>query len=487
MTALRRLALSVLLPGFTGTTPPDWVRRSLAEGLAGVCLFGHNVEGAEQVRGLTGALRAERPEALVASDEEGGSVSRLDAGLGSPWPGAAALGVLDDLDATHAVARGLGRQARAAGVDLVLAPVLDVNSEPDNPVIGVRSFGADPDLVARHGVAFVRGLQDAGVLGCAKHFPGHGATRTDSHVGLPVLDVDAATWRARDLPPFAAAVSAGVPCVMTAHVVVRALDDAPATTSAAVLDILRDELGFDGVLVSDALDMRAISDGLGRRAGAVRALAAGVDLLCIGNPAFPDGYDEAEAVDGIATAVVEAVECGDLPMARLEDASRRVARLARPLGEVTAPSRASMLRQGAAVARQTLTVRGDVSLSGDVLVVLPRPVTGYAAGHKPSALVTELQRRRPGWQLVDVTDAEQAAAEAASAGARPVLLVVESADRGHDAAVARAVLAAAPGAVVVYGGLSRSDHPGARTVHSHGTGAATAVATADVLLGEVTP
>ncbi len=490
MTALRSLALSVLLPGFTGTAPPEWVRRTLAEGLAGVCLFGQNVEGPEQVRALTRALRATRPDLLVASDEEGGSVTRLDAGLGSPWPGAATLGALDEVDATYATALGLGRQARAAGVDLVLAPVLDVNSEPDNPVIGVRSFGADPDLVSRHGVAFVRGLRDAGVTACAKHFPGHGATRTDSHVGLPVLDVDVDTWRARDLPPFAAAVEAGVPAVMTAHVVVRALGDDPATTSAPVLGLLRDELGFAGVVVSDALDMRAISDGMGWAAGAVRALAAGVDLLCVGNPAFPDGYDEVAAVEEIVAAVVAAVEAGSLPLTRLEEASRRVAALAARWSSASGPpvaeTRETMLGQGAATAADALRVRGDVRLDGDVLVLVPRPVTGYAAGHKPSALVAELQRRRPGWRYADVADADLATAEARAADGRPVALVLEGADSARSAAVARAVLAEVPDAVVVYGGLRREDDPGSRTVHTHGTGAATAVAAADVLLGEVT-
>ena len=485
MSTLRNHALSVLMPGFTGTAPPAWVRRTLAEGLAGVCLFGQNVEGPGQVRALTRALRAERPDVLVASDEEGGSVTRLDAGLGSPWPGAATLGALDDVEATYATALGLGRQAGAAGVDLVLAPVLDVNSEPDNPVIGVRSFGADPDLVARHGVAFVRGLRDAGVTACAKHFPGHGATRTDSHVDLPVLDVDVDTWRARDLPPFAAAVAAGVPSVMTAHVVVRALDANPATTSAPVLGLLRDELGFDGVVVSDALDMRAISDGVGRAAGAVRALAAGVDLLCVGNPAFPDGYDEVAAVEEIVAAIVAAVEAGSLPLARLEEASRRVASLARSVEEGGASTREAMLAQGAATAARALTVRGDVRIDGDVLVLVPRPVTGYAAGHKPSALVAELQRRRPGWRYADVADADQAAAEARAAGGRPVAVVVEGTDGRRNADLASAVLAEVPDAVVVHGGLRREDDPGSRTVHTHGTGAATAVAAADVLLGEV--
>lgn len=482
---LRGLALSVLMPGFVGTTPPAWLRNAVDGGLAGVCLFGQNVESPEQVRALTAALRDGRVDLLVASDEEGGSVTRLDAGLGSPWPGAATLGALDDVQATYDVALGLGRQARACGVDLVLAPVLDVNSEPDNPVIGVRSFGANADLVSRHGVAFVRGLQDAGVAACAKHFPGHGATTVDSHVGLPVLDVPREMWAERDLPPFDAAVEAGVASVMTAHVVVRSLDERPATTSAAVLGILRGELGFDGCIVSDALDMRAIADAPGgRAAGAVQALAAGVDLLCIGNPVFPDGYDAEAVLEEIVAAVVGAVRDGTLPCARLEDAAARVRRLAAlPSREpLPLPERDDLLARGAAVATRALTVVGDVRLRDDAVVVVPRPVTGYAAGRKPSAFVTELQRRRPGWRVVehlDVADADDHGAD--------VLVVVEGSDTHALAPVVAAVLDRRPGAVVVHGGLRRDDEGttwGTRTVHTHGTGAATAVAAVSVLLGE---
>jgi beta-N-acetylhexosaminidase len=482
--SLRRLALSVLLPGFSGTTPPPWLRRAVTEGLAGVCLFGQNVEGADQVRALTAALRGERPGVLVASDEEGGSVTRLDAGLGSPWPGAATLGALDDPQATYDVALGLGRQARACGVDLVLAPVVDVNSEPDNPVIGVRSFGASTELVSRHGAAFVRGLQDAGVAACAKHFPGHGATTTDSHVGLPVLDVSRSVWSERDLPPFAAAVDAGTAAVMTAHVVVRALDDRPATTSATVLRILRDDLGFDGVVVSDALDMKAIADAPGgRAAGAVSALAAGVDLLCIGNPAFPDGYDEVAVLEEIVGAVTAAVGDGTLPLARLEDASRRVARLsAFPVPDpLPAPERDVLLAAGTAVAARALAVAGDVRINDDAVVVVPRPVTGYAAGHKPSALVAELQRRRPGWRLVEGPEGLDVP------GGTDVLVVVEGMDTAALAPTVRAVLDGRPDAVVVHGGLPRDDDGdawGTRTVHSFGTGAATARAVVRLLLGE---
>jgi len=281
-------------------------------------------------------------------------------------------------------------------------------------------------------------------------------------------------------------VATGVHAVMTAHVVVPALDGAPATTSAPVLRILRDELGFDGVVVSDALDMRAISDGMGRAAGAVRALAAGVDLLCVGNPVFPDGYDEVAVLEEVVGAIVAAVDDGSLPLTRLEEASRRVAGLARPRGEVAAETRQAMLAQGAAVAARALSVSGDVRLDGDVLVLVPRAVTGYAAGHKPSALVAELQRRRPGWQYVDVAGAAQAATEAGTAAGRPVAVVVEGADGRRTTELVGAVLGQAPDAVVVYAGLRRVDDLGSRTVHTHGTGAATAVAAADVLLGEVT-
>ncbi len=310
---LRRLASAVVLPGFPGVTVPPWLQQRLEHGLAGVCLFGQNVEGGpDQVRELTAALHAARPGMLITSDEEGGAVTRLDFGTGSPWPGHATLGALDDTDATTRVAAGLGARARDLGVDVVLAPVVDVGSEPDNRVIGERSFGADAELVSRHGAAFVRGLQSSGVAACAKHFPGHGATRVDSHVALPVIDVDEATYRARDLAPFAAAVDAGVRCVMTAHVVVRCLDDRPATMSGTVIGLLRDELGFDGVVLSDALDMRAISAGVGRAAGAVAALGAGVDLLCIGNPVFPEQYAAEAVLDEVVDAVERAVIDGSV-------------------------------------------------------------------------------------------------------------------------------------------------------------------------------
>ncbi|HET7900664.1 MAG TPA: glycoside hydrolase family 3 N-terminal domain-containing protein, partial [Candidatus Nanopelagicales bacterium] len=208
---LDRRAHRVLLPGFVGTTAPDWLLRRAERGLGGVVLFARNVTDPDQVSALAASLRGVRPELLVAVDEEGGDVTRLEARSGSSYAGAAALGAADDVDLTRAVSAGIGAMLAGCGVDWTLAPVADVNSNPHNPVIGVRSFGADPELVARHVAAAVRGLQDdAGILACAKHFPGHGDTAVDSHLGLPVVAASPTELRTTHLAPFRAAIDAGV-------------------------------------------------------------------------------------------------------------------------------------------------------------------------------------------------------------------------------------------------------------------------------------
>ena len=178
------IAHGVLMPGFSGTRLPGWVARALRENLAGVILFAENVPDIETARHLTDEVRAVRPGAVVASDEEGGDVSRLEAATGSSIPGNAALGIIDDETTTRRVAAAYGRLIAVAGIDVALGPVLDVASEPLNPVVGVRSFGASAALVGRHGRAFVEGLREAGVTSVGKHFPGHGDTKS-SHVGLP--------------------------------------------------------------------------------------------------------------------------------------------------------------------------------------------------------------------------------------------------------------------------------------------------------------
>ena len=315
-------AAGTLLPGFEGTELPEWLRVRLSDGLAGVCLFATNIASPSQLRRLTDAIRRANPRAVIAIDEEGGDVTRLFQAVGSPYPGAAILGRLDDLQYTREIGERVGRQLRAVGVTLDFAPDADINSSDDNPVIGTRSFGADPELVARHTTAWVEGLQSTGVAASAKHFPGHGDTASDSHLSLPVIDLPLATLRSRELVPFAAAIAAGTATIMTSHILLPQLDEVPATFSTRILgELLRGGLGFTGVIVSDALDMHGASGSAGIPDAAVRALAAGCDLLCIGTANTDAQLGEIEA------AVAAAVSDGRLPSSRLADARARVTAL----------------------------------------------------------------------------------------------------------------------------------------------------------------
>ncbi|WP_405916157.1 glycoside hydrolase family 3 protein [Streptomyces sp. NBC_00728] len=322
---LTRDALTVLQPGFTGTTAPDWLLRRLGEGLASVGLFGRNIASPDQLASLTAQLRAERDDVLVAIDEEGGDVTRLEVRTGSSFPGNHALGAVDDVELTEAVAHELGRRLAACGVNLNWAPSADVNSNPSNPVIGVRSFGADTGLVARHTAAYVTGLQAAGVAACTKHFPGHGDTAVDSHHALPRIDADLSVLQSRELVPFRAAIAAGSRAVMSAHILVPALDpDRPATLSRRILTgLLREELGYDGLIVTDGMEMQAIAATYGIERGSVLAIAAGADAICVGG-----GLADDDTVRRLRDALVSAVRAGELPEERLADAADRVRALA---------------------------------------------------------------------------------------------------------------------------------------------------------------
>jgi beta-N-acetylhexosaminidase len=322
---LSELADAVLQPGFTGTTAPDWVRRRLAEGLGGVALFARNVESPAQVAALTAQLRAERPDVIVAIDEEAGDVTRFESRHGSSRPGNLGLGSVDDVDLTAAVARDLGMDLAHAGITLDYAPDTDVNCNPDNPIIGVRAFGAEADLVARHGAAWIQGLQEAGVAACAKHFPGHGDTAVDSHHDVPVISHDLARLEECELVPFRAAIAAGVRSIMTGHLIVPAYDkELPATLSRRILTgLLREEMGFDGLIVTDAIEMQGVSRKYGLTGATVRAIAAGADAICVGG----DHADELTAVR-LRDAIVAAVHAGELSEERLYDAARRVRELA---------------------------------------------------------------------------------------------------------------------------------------------------------------
>ncbi|MBP0461537.1 glycoside hydrolase family 3 protein, partial [Streptomyces montanisoli] len=322
---LERDALAVLQPGFDGAEPPDWVLRRIGEGLESVAIFGRNVVSREQLARLTGRLRAERESLLVAVDEEGGDVTRVEVGEGSSFPGNYALGTVDDVDLTRSVAAELGRTLVACGIDHNWAPSADVNANPDNPVIGVRSFGADPKLVARHTAAYVEGLQSVGVAACTKHFPGHGDTAVDSHHAMPRIDVGLDTLATRDLLPFRAAIAAGTKSVMSAHILLPALDpDRPGTLSPRILTgLLREELGFDGVIVTDGIDMQAIDSAYGMAQGTVLAVAAGADAICVGGGPSDEG-----TVLRLRDALVAAVRGGELPEERLAEAAARVRALA---------------------------------------------------------------------------------------------------------------------------------------------------------------
>ncbi|GAA1810308.1 glycoside hydrolase family 3 N-terminal domain-containing protein [Agromyces neolithicus] len=336
-TSLRRDILTTLLPGFDGPEAPAWVLDRLHDGLGGVCIFGQNVESAEQLGALNATLRAANPVAVIAIDEEGGDVTRLFYDRGAPFPGNAVLGRIDDVALTRRIATAVGDALVATGCTLTFAPDVDINANPDNPVIGVRSFGAEAELVARHTAAWIEGLQQTGIAASAKHFPGHGDTATDSHLELPVVDLPVETLRAREFAPFRAAIAAGSRTIMTSHILLPQLDaDNPATLSPRILQgLLRGELGFDGVIVTDALDMAGASGAHGIPEAAVRALAAGCDLLCIGT----DNTDD-EIAD-IVAAVEAAIASGRLPADRVRNAAARVRGLATGAPAVAAGTTAS--------------------------------------------------------------------------------------------------------------------------------------------------
>ncbi|MCX2183480.1 glycoside hydrolase family 3 protein [Streptomyces sp. SKN60] len=495
---LTRDALTVLQPGFVGTTAPDWLLRRIGEGLSSVGLFGRNVVAPDQLAALTARLRAEREDVLVAIDEEGGDVTRLEVREGSSFPGNYALGSVDDVELTRAVARELGRRLAECGIDLNWAPSADVNSNADNPVIGVRSFGADPDLVARHTVAYVDGLQAVGVAACTKHFPGHGDTSVDSHDAMPRIDVDLATLHARELAPFRAAIAAGSKAVMSAHILLPALDpERPATLSPRILTgLLRRELGFEGLIVTDGMEMQAIASTYGIERGSVLAIAAGADAICVGG-----GLADEDTVLRLRDALVEAVRTGELPEERLADAAARVRALAawtqahRARGAVSGPGAASQegtapgTEVGLVAARRALRVtsgeRPFEPLTAAPYVASFTPVANFAVGDEtPWGIAAELQRLLPGTTTGSYGVEASADAVLAAAGERRVVAVVRDAHR-HPwmAGTLDALLAARPDTVVVEMGLNESSPRGALHIATHGAARVCGRAAAEVIAG----
>ncbi|MGC9499551.1 glycoside hydrolase family 3 protein [Streptomyces sp. WG7] len=489
---LTRDALTVLQPGFTGTTAPDWLLRRLGEGLASVGLFGRNIASAEQLAALTAQLRAEREDVLVAIDEESGDVTRLEVRTGSSFPGNLALGAVDDVGLTREVAAELGRRLAACGVNLNWAPSADVNSNPDNPVIGVRSFGAATDLVARHTAAYVTGMQSAGVAACTKHFPGHGDTAVDSHHAMPRIDVDAAVLAERDLVPFRAAIAAGSRAVMSAHILVPALDpDRPATLSRRILtDLLRGELGHDGLIVTDGMEMRAIAGTYGIERGSVLAVAAGADAICVGG-----GLSDEDTVRRLCDALVAAVRSGELPEERLADAAERVRALARwtTAHRTDAPGAEAAGGQGDGdvglrAARRAVRVTGAegfTPLTDPPYVAALTPVANIAVGDEtPWGVAAELCRMLPGTETGSFTGPDAGKEVLAAAGPRRVVAVVRDEHR-HPwmAAALDILLAARPDTIVVEMGVPGAEPRGALHLATHGAARVCGRAAAEAIAG----
>jgi len=376
------------LLSFTGKRkPPSELLEILKrQHLGGIVLFrAKNMGSLAELRALTAALQktasqSGQPPLLIAADQEGGQLMAI--GDATPFPGNMALGATGSEKLAYRVGKALGREVAAVGVNVDFAPVCDVNNNPANPVVGTRSFGENPGLVARLGAALIRGLQSAGVAATAKHFPGHGDTASDSHHGAPVLPHDPKRVHRVELPPFRAAIEAGVRLMMTAHIVFPALNGGtslPATLSEDILrGLLRRKLGFDGLIVSDAMDMHAIGQGPGLVVDALAALGAGVDLLLLNH--------ELARLASVYSCAIQAAHRGLLSRQEIHASARRILKLkawvARskqpPLSVIGCREHHALARE---VAEKSVTlVRDTAGLlplnlqpNAKIAVVVPRP------------------------------------------------------------------------------------------------------------------
>jgi beta-N-acetylhexosaminidase len=505
--ALARLADAILIPPFPGFSAPTWILRALERGLAGVTLFGPNIAAPDQVSALTAALRSAAASAsalaavsaavsasgdpVIAIDEEGGDVTRVAYADGSPYPGNAALGAVDDVLVTRAVYQAIGLDLAALGINFNLAPCADVLGMADSPAVGTRSFGADTDLVARHTAAAVTGLQSAGVAACTKHFPGHGSTGTDSHLAIATIEGGLDELRRRDLPPFEAAIRAGSVAIMPSHLRVPELTgDLPATVSGAALGgLLRGELGFTGVIVSDALEMRATRDMFGVPGAAVLAVAAGTDLLCLGRDS-----DEEEYL-AVRSALVDAVRDGTISGARLEEAADRVARLRGGLARTRSlgSSGAASDGVGLAAARRAVRMSGPRTALSRPLIIEVEPRENIAAGRfgwglgpwAPTGSVRRVSAdpELDGVGLNSAVEVFDAAGILDAAAGRSLVAVVRDAHRDASTrSLVSTLLAARPDTVLVEMGLPVWQPPeGTSYLATYGASRASAQAAAELL------
>jgi beta-N-acetylhexosaminidase len=329
-TELERQAASLFTVGFYGKAVTDDLKGLLARGVGGVIFFARNVGTPAEVLELNRDIKAaaERP-LLLAIDQEGGQVARLRQGF-TELPPMRAVGATGKPELARELGKLIGRELRAVGFDMNYAPILDIDTNPDNPIVAARSFGRTPELVTAMGLALAAGLQEVGVAACGKHFPGHGDTSQDSHLELPTLPHAMERLERVELAPFKAAAKAGIASFMTAHVIFQAVDAKyPATMSREVLTgILREKLGYDGMVVTDDVEMKAIADNYGVEEAVVLGLNAGVDhFLCC---------HTAELAHNAIEAIVKAVESGKLSQQTLDAATRRFggvrSRFVKPVG-----------------------------------------------------------------------------------------------------------------------------------------------------------
>jgi beta-N-acetylhexosaminidase len=466
----------LLLLGFGGTTMDGTISTFLDDMQpGGVALFTRNIQGPEQTLTLVRAVREHDPKVkclgtcpttvptavpmFVSVDQEGGSVVRLkrDAVV---LPSAMALGAADDPELARRVGRQLGEDLRWWGFNMNLAPVLDVNSNPKNPVIGVRSFGGDPVRVGEIGVGYVEGLSEAGVVAVAKHFPGHGDTDVDSHYAMPVLHHDRARLDKVELRPFARGFAAGLPAIMTAHIALPEVaegKDVPATVSGKVLTgVLREDLGWDGLVITDGLEMQGVIDRYGAGEAAVRAVLAGADMVMV--LWFPEKKKE------VQRALLDAVATGRLPMERLDQAVRRVlehkarfglfSRSLPTVEEATAALAKSDRRVLQEVAERAITV---VKNDGDVVplkkkgetapkVVAAAPFGAFLRGLQRGVSARTVALPSAPTKAQTQNDSERIIALAREEGAGVVVIGLQT---GDHIAIVRAVQQALPEVKVV--------------------------------------
>ena len=405
----------LIMVGFEGTQANETVETYIRERfVGGVVLFSRNIQSPQQTAELTNQLQRlaegtpHQIPLFIGIDQEGGWVIRLKEGA-TVLPGNMALGATDSTELAERAGEVTALELAAVGVNLNFAPVMDVNNNPDNPVIDRRSFGESPELVSRLGIPYIRGLQHNGVLATAKHFPGHGDTTVDSHFDLPTVNHDLERIHALELPPFRAAIDADVAAIMTAHIVYPAFDpDRPATLSRTILtDLLRKELGFDGLLITDDMEMKAIDDRYRSGEAAVMAVEAGADIVMV----LWSPTKQLEVFD----ALLSAVKSGRISQARLDQSVERILkskaaafdrRFVDPdaVGETVGTDAHQQLAQ--TIASQAITVVGN---RDNILPLKLEPETSVLILSKSSTLFGSFKAHHP--NTVDVRIPEKSEVE----------------------------------------------------------------------------